>query len=238
MKRSALSLIGSLVGLVFLAYLCFVLLYVETPRTFTLEAAGFTLQIAVLLPCALLAGAAALLSWIGFAARKRGALLAAALLYLASLPFVTGLFAIPLALSLLALSDFFASLVRERKEKAAKALGEPAPEAEGLHSEKAELDEPNETEPIADGDFGDEPLDDDLNEDLESDPAGGPDDDLNIDSDDLRLEDLEDEADGEPPRPRADGMAVFLGVFMALSALALAFMVAYGVMGGKLPFMP
>ena len=235
MKRSALSLIGSLVGLVYLAYLCFELVYAQNPRTFSLEAAGFTMQMEAYLPCAILAGAAVLLGLIGFAARKRGPLLAAAVLYLISLPLVAGMYAVPLALSLILLADFFASLVRNRKDRALKAPVSPAPEAkETTPSWSDETGDMAEAEPAFDDDamdnVGDVP-DDDLTEDLGE----------SADGDDLRLEtlleDVTDDADDES-RPRADGMAVFLGIFMGLVALALMGMVVYGVMGGKLPFMP
>lgn len=233
MKRSALSRIGSLVGLVYLAYLCFMLVYAENPRAFSFEAAGFSLRVAVLLPCALMTAAAVLLSWIGFAARKRGPLLAAAIVYLTALPLVIEICAIPLSLSLLALADFFASLARERNGNTTKAPIDPSPETGGT----------DETKPIEDievalddgslGDSGSDP-DDHLN--------GGPGCELADDScDDLRLETLlEDVTDGadDENRPRADGMSVFLGIFMGLTALALIGMVACGVMGGKLPFMP
>ena len=57
---------------------------------------------------------------------------------------------------------------------------------------------------------------------------------LEDDPDDPQL-DLEEKK--EPPRPRADGMAVFLGVFMVVVALALIGLVILGLMGVKLPFM-
>lgn len=237
MKRSALSLIGSLVGLVYLAYLCFELVYAQNPRTFSIEAAGFTMQMAAYLPCAILAAAAVLLGLIGFAARKRGPLLAAAVLYLISLPLVTGMYAVPLALSLILLADFFASLVRNRKGRALKAPASPAPEAKETAPRWAEeADDPVEVDPIFDDDAmddaGDVP-DDDLNDDL-GEPADDTGDDLRLET---LLENVTDDADDEN-RPRADGMAVFLGIFMGLVALALMGMVVYGVMGGKLPFMP
>lgn len=236
MKRSALSLIGSLVGLVYLAYLCFELVYAQNPRTFSIEAAGFTMQMEAYLPCAILAGAAVLLGLIGFAARKCGPLLAAAVLYLISLPLVTGIYAVPLALALILLADFFASLVRNRKDRASKAPVSPAPEAKetapGWSDEANDMAEANPAfEDDAMDDAGDDP--DDLTEEF-----GEPADDT---GDDLRLETLLEDVTGDADdksRPRADGMAVFMGIFMGLVALALMGLVVYGVMGGKLPFMP
>ncbi len=236
MKRSALSLIGSLVGVVYLAYLCFELKFAQNPRTYSIEAAGFTMQVVAYLPCAILAGAAVVLGLIGFAAKKRGPMLAAAILYLISLPLVTGMYAVPLALSLILLADFFASLVRNRKDRASKAPVSPAPEAkESSPGWADEADDPIEAEPAFDDDAmdaGDVP-DDDLNDDL-GEPADDTGDDLRLET---ILEDVTDDADDEN-RPRADGMAVFLGIFMGLVALALMGMVVYGVMGKKLPFMP
>jgi len=245
MKRSALSLIGSLVGLVYLAYLCFELVVAENPRAFAFEAAGFSVRVAALMPCALVTAAAVLLGWIGFFARKRGPMLAAAILYLAALPLVLEMFAIPLALSLLSLTDFFASLVRQRRRPATR---DPAPETEGSASgpDAHELDRPVsagdvvtddlEADPAADiDDAQDDDVGDELGDELDDDLNDGLDDDPNGDSgDDLQLETLlEDDADGadDENRPRADGMAVFLGVFMGLVVLALIGMVAYGVMG-------
>jgi hypothetical protein len=237
MKRSALSLIGSLVGFVYLAYLCFELLFGQNPHIFSIKAAGFTLQVMAYLSCAILAGAAALLGLIGFAVRKRGPMLAAALLYLITLPLVAGMYAVPLALTLMMLADYFASLVRDRKERAAKAPIGPAPEAEVSGPGGAADADDAEADPAYDGDdlddAGDE-ADDDLDDHYGDEPADDT-------GDDLGLETLlEDEADdeGDENRPRADGMAVFLGIFMGLVALALMSMLVYGVMGWKLPFMP
>lgn len=234
MKRSALSLIGSLVGLVYLAYLCFELVYAQNPRTLSIKAAGFTMQMAAYLSCAILAGAAVLLGLIGFAARKRGPILAAAVLYILSLPLVAGMYAVPLALSLILLADFIASLVRNRKDRASKAPVSPAPEAKetapGWSDEAGDMAEAESAFDDDAMDAGDDP-DDDLTEDLGE----------SADGDDLRLETLlEDVTDdeGDESRPGADGMAVFLGIFMGLVALSLMGMVVYGVMGGKLPFMP
>jgi hypothetical protein len=231
MKRSALSLIGSLVGILYLAYLCFELVYGQNPRPLALEVAGFGVQVAAFLPSAILAGAAVLLGWIGFAARKHGPILAAALLYLASLPLVIEIYAVPLALSLILLADFFASLARGRKDRAEKA-----PDAEA--SASGEADDPMEDDSAFDeddalDDSGDA-LDDGLNDDLGDEPLDDP-------GDDLRLEALlEDVTDGveDENRPSSDGTAVFLGIFMGLAALALIGMIICGVMGVKLPFMP
>jgi uncharacterized membrane protein (DUF485 family) len=230
MKRSALSLIGSLVGLVYLAYLCFELLYAQNPRFLTIEAAGFSMRVAALLPTAVLTGAAVLLGLIGFAARKRGPVLAAAILLLISMPLVMGMYAIPLALSLILLADFFASLIRGRRNKHAKA-----PEADNTAPGKAdEADDPMEIEPAFDDDMmDDDAADDDLNDNFDE-PADDAGDDLRLET---ILEDVTDDPE-EESRPRADGMAVFLGVFMGLVALAFIGMIIYGAMGGKLPFMP
>lgn len=238
MKRSALSLIGSLVGLLYLAVLCFELVFTQNPRSFTLEALGFSVQVAALLPSALLAGAAVLLGWIGFGTRKRGPVLAAALLYLATLPLVIEIYAVPLALSLLLLADFFASLIRHRKDSA--ALAKNASIAEGTSpgwTGEADdfMDDPSldAVSPLADsGDVPDD-LDDDLDDDLGDEPIDDPDD-LQLEA---LLEDVTSDAD-DKKRPGADGMSIFLGIFMGLVVLALVGLVIYGVMGVKLPFMP
>ena len=237
MKRSALSLIGSLVGLLYLAVLCFELVFTQNPRSYTLEALGFSVQVAALLPSALLAGAAVLLGWIGFGTRKRGPVLAAALLYLATLPLVIEIYAVPLALSLLLLADFFVCLIRHRKESA--ALAKTARIAEGASpgwAGEADDDDPSldGDSPLADsGDVPDD-LDDGLDDDLGDEPIDDPDDDLRLEA---LLEDVTSDAD-DKKRPGADGMSRFLGIFMGLVVLALVGLVICGVMGVKLPFMP
>ena len=106
MKRSVLALVGSLVGLGYAAGLTAILLLAAEPPMAALHAAGLTIQYAALLPHLAAAALANLVHWIGFAARRRGFALAAALLYLASVPLMPGLFPVPMALSLLALIDF------------------------------------------------------------------------------------------------------------------------------------
>ena len=230
MKRSALALIGSLVGLVYLTYLGYALVTMANPRIFTLRAVGFEMQVAFLLPYALMTAVAVLLHFIAFAARKRGAVLATAILYCAAVPLspslMPSLFPVSLALALLALIEFLRFPARTGKGQPVVAEPDPALEM---------LDEPVPGEADVEAMELDK-MDDSA--DLEDDADLALDDDAD---DDLQLEPLPDDEEPEkrhPSRSGADGMTVFLGLFMGLAALALIGMVIYGVTGGKLPFLP
>ena len=240
MKRSALSLIGSLVGLLYLATLCFELVFTQNPRPYTLEALGFSVQMAALLPSALLAGAAVLLGFIGFGTRKRGPVLAAALLYLETLPLAIEMYAVPLALSLILLADFFASLIRHRRESAGHAKTAPiaegaspgwtADEGDPMEDPALDADSPlgnsGDMPDDLDDDLGDG-LDDDLGDYLGDEPFDDPADDPQLEA---VLEDVTSDVD-DKKRPGADGMSIFLGIFMGLVVLALVGLVIFSVMG-------
>jgi hypothetical protein len=236
MKRSALALIGSLMGLMYLAYLIFTLIWAQAPAVLPLQLGPWTVQLPLLRPHALLIAAAVILNWIQWLGKKRGAALASAILYGAAAPLLPEMFAVPVALMLMALAGFFWPEARGKKDKktAAPEDDEPdlpnkaAPEDPDGLDDLIDLDGLDGLEGSADPD--DEP---DLALEDEPDPV------LDDDADgDLSLDpDPEDEKD-EPRRPRADGMAVFLGIFTGIAALALIGIIVYGVMGGKLPFMP
>jgi len=233
MKRSALAWIGSLTGLAYLIYLSFSLYWSQDPRVIALRVMDHSIGLSILLPATASMIPAAVLNWIGWLGRKRGAMLAAALLYCAAAPLPPEMFAVPLALALMALAATLRPAARSRKrEKAGPAedvSSGAAPEAEGIDEDEADLDdldEPGELEPDGpeSADFDDEPdlaLDGDSGDDLQLDPA---------------LED--DEPEERESRPRADGVAVFLGLFMGAVAVVMIALVVYGLLSGKLLFMP
>lgn len=220
MKRSTLALIGSLMGLMYLAYLICLLIWAENPAALSFQLGALTFKVAWLLPHAALVAAAVLLNWIQWLARKRGAGLASALLYAASSPLMQPLFAVPLALALIALAGFIWPGQKKEKVKGS-AAEDPALEmlSGAADEEEPDLDDLDDLDDPA----GPEAAEDEPELALED----GPDDDPQLDLDEKK----------EPPRPRADGMAVFLGVFMVVVALALIGLVILGLMGVKLPFM-
>jgi hypothetical protein len=234
MKRSALALIGSLVGLIYLMYLGIALFWMESPRMFTLQVAGHVVQMAYMLPYTLVTALAVLFNWIAFLAKKRGVSLLASILYCAAVPLLPPLFAVTLALSLIALVDFFRFPARDRKGEKANAPVDPALEMldEPIPGSVDGPDEPasGATKP----DESDEP--DDTDEPLDESDLALDDDDADLQLDPIALD--EELEKSSPDRPRVDGMAIFLGLFMAVAAIALIGIIAYGMMGGKLPFMP
>ena len=232
MKRSTLALIGSLMGLMYLAYLVFSLIRAENPAALSFQLGALTVKVAWMLPSAILIAAAALFNWIEWLAKKRSAALVATLLYAAAAPLLPPLFAVPLALALIALAGFIWPASKDEKPKKKKAPEDPALD---MLADAANGEEPDDDnlDDLGDLDGLDEPDEPEEAEDAEDEPGLALEDDA---GDDLRL-DPEEEEKEEPRRPRADGMAVFLGIFMGAVALALIGMVVYGLMGGKLPFM-
>ncbi len=227
MKRSILALIGSLVGSIYLIYQGYALWRTVSPRMLQLQVAGYEIRLAILLPAIALTGIAVLLNWIAFASIRRGAALAAAILFCASAPFTPQLYSIPLALALFALANFFLPRTQRRQADHANAADDPALDL--LNETLPEMDDPDA---LMDADLPDD-LDDggDLPDEDDLEPEA--DDDLGL-ANDPALQDLKPEAD----LPRADGMSVFLGVFMGLVALSLVGIVIIGLIGVKLPFMP
>lgn len=231
MKRSVLALIGSLIGSMFLIYLGVTLWQTASPQMLKLQVAGYQIKVAVLLPMLLHVALAALLNWIAFGAKSKGAALAAAILYSGAVMYDAMLFAIPLALALLALADLALPLARNRKAGPATAAEDPATDLldDALPGEEA-LDMDETLEPLAD----DADLDADLPDADDFDMPEG----LNAADGDLdETLDLSSD-DPQPMSTHTDGMNLFLGVFMALIALSLAGIVIYGLTGGTLPFMP
>jgi hypothetical protein len=235
MKRSTLALIGSLMGLMYLAHLIFSLIRAENPAVLSFQLGGLTVKVAWMLPSTILIAAAALFNWIQWLAKKRGAALAATLLYAAAAPLLPPLFAVPLALALIALAGFIWPSSKNEKPKKKKASEDPALDmlADAANGEEPDDDNLDDLGDLDGLDESDEPEEAEDTEDAEDEPGLALEDDS---GDNLRLDPEEDEKE-EPRRPRADGMAVFLGIFMGVVVLALIGMVVYGLMGGKLPFM-
>jgi hypothetical protein len=232
MKRSLLALIGSLMGLMVWAYLIFTLIWAQTPTVLPLQLGPWTVPVLRLLPPALLI-AAAVLNWIQWLGKKRGAALAAAILYGAAAPLLPEMFAVPVALMLMALAGFFWPEARGKKDKKTAAPEDDEPDLPN----KAAPEDPDGLDDLIDLDGleGSADPDDEPDLALEDEPDPALDDDAD---DDLGLDPGPEDEKDEPRRPRADGMAVFLGIFTGIAALALIGIIVYGVMGGKLPFMP
>jgi hypothetical protein len=233
MRRSILALIGSLVGLAYLGLVAFVLSRMWDLGAFSLSALGREIRIARLLPFLVAVGLADLAGWIGFFTKKRAFSLVSALLYGAAVPVLPQLVYASAALTAFMLADFlFYPTLNRKREK-------PAPEAaqdtwDTLPSDDADTALPDDATLSPDGEEPPDALE-----------PGESEEDIDIQEEtDLESEspawlDDEDEVELAPPeRTPADGTGVFLGVFMAIAALVLVGVVVYGLMIGKLPFMP
>lgn len=254
MKRSMLALIGSLFGLAYVACLCAALMLTAAPRMTTVQAAGYAIGFPALMPHLALAALANLMNWIGFAARKRGFALVAAMLYCASMPLMPALFPAALALLALALIDFAKPVRRGgRRAESASEPGtdlseESAPDPEGEYETESEEESEPETEEEPDPEPSEAPAfrADPRRSGARGDPDGAPGRRAAPGSAGAAAsarrapleEDQDDGYDGyrSYDRPRADGVSVFLGLLMALCLLALIGVVVLGLIGDALPF--
>lgn len=234
MRRSVLALVGCLVGIAYLALVTFALARIWDFGAFSIRALGFDVHIARLLPFLVIAGLANVAGWIGFISNNRIFLLAAALLYGSASVVLPVLVYATAALAVFSLAVFlFHPMLTKKREKPESEAASDAP------------DEPPED--IPDALLSDDPS---LSLDTEALPEDAPEPDESEEDTELQDEsesegesplwlDEEEEVEGTPAeRSPSDGTGVFLGVFMALAALVLVGVVVYGLMMGKLPFMP